>query len=61
MKSISTWNITEEMEIALKNEPTCILANDENHWLFTDMKVFNDFSFRFKFDIEKREKFMIIM
>lgn len=56
MKIIGEWNITEEIEEALKNEPTCILSSDENHWLFTDMKVFNDFSFRFKFDIETEER-----
>lgn len=56
MKIISVWNITEEIENALKNEPTCILSSDENHWLFTDTKVFNDFSFRFKFDIETEER-----
>jgi len=56
MKIISVWNITEEIENALKNEPTCILSSDENDWLFTDTKVFNDFSFRFKFDIETEER-----
>lgn len=56
MKIISEWNITEEIEEALKNEPTCILSSDGNHWLFTDIKVFNDFSFRFKFDIKTEEK-----
>lgn len=59
MKIINSWSITEEIENALKNESTCILASNKNHWLFTDMKVFNDFSFKFKFDIGTEEREII--
>lgn len=56
MKIISTEYVNEEMENALRNEPTCYLSSNEYYWLFTDINVFNDFSRRFQFDIETEER-----
>lgn len=56
MKIISTDYLTDEMEEALKNESTCFPSSDGYNWLFTDIKVFSDFSLRFQFDIETEDR-----